>query len=647
MPKFRHRPFRSYFYGKKSILLFFEDSSSTRIIPQFLVPLLESCREFSPLSDHAVRYWQKAHWGQRISLISDCLQLLVSRKMPMPFQMNFGPALIESVLEIFKKEDFLVSLEEFLSGEDIGKSLPSPKDSTVPSKISTIGVITCGRPRQLMRCVSSYSENAFDFSRSIEFAIVDDTSRPMEKSFFEQLGTIEKKFGCKILYAGRKEKEDFSRQLASFGIPLDVLKFSLFGMQDGRITVGGNRNSLLLHSVGELAFSVDDDTCGELFEPPGLKNGVLVHEGKDPQRIRNFPSREDALRHARKLHEDIFRPHENLLGKTVRQGISSLKEKEALVMADVDDAFCQEIMAGRAKSLISVSGLIGDAGTADPSFNFFLEGESRENIVESPEAFNAALHNREIMKFVERTTIRKPSHFMGALYGLDNTGVLPPFLPVFRDEDTVFFLLFKFLYKSACFAYIPRLLLHAPIDEAKVDEPDGRVGNYKREYVDVETIPDRGLTQSDLFIGLFMNSRFDIFEMDPASGVPCFGQLILKTMDQPDNEFQNLLKDFYIRKNSSDINAFGELLEKHDSRPRFWAEKIREQIEALKKAMENPRSIFHPFFVSEFGDQGAADYMRQMLRKYGELLIWWPQIISAARQLKERGVRLARPLEKL
>jgi len=137
--------------------------------------------------------------------------------------------------------------------------------------IGWIGIPTRNRPAMLSRAVASYVENTKCVGRDIRFVVSDDSdSEQLRKDNVRQLCSIKATYGVDIVYAGWQEKREFANAMwLSGALPRDVIEFALFGIAGLNTSPGACSNGLLLHTVGDMLLSVDDDTICRVAAVPG------------------------------------------------------------------------------------------------------------------------------------------------------------------------------------------------------------------------------------------------------------------------------------------------------------------------------------------------------------------------------------------
>ena len=93
------------------------------------------------------------------------------------------------------------------------------------------------------------------------------------------LRSLKQRYGVRIAYAGLEEKTAFAKKLSEVGdIPLEeIVSWACLGDdQYGQRTYGANRNTLLLHTVGECILTSDDDVICQVAVSPGFKQGLAL-----------------------------------------------------------------------------------------------------------------------------------------------------------------------------------------------------------------------------------------------------------------------------------------------------------------------------------------------------------------------------------
>ena len=87
------------------------------------------------------------------------------------------------------------------------------------------------------------------------------------------------------------------------------------------------------------------------------------------------------------------------------------------------------------------------------------------------------------------------------------------------------------------------------------------------------------------------------------------------------------------------------LLKNRRGMPPFWAQDVKKYIAVLEHSLKNKDHALPEAFLRKHGDARQAwELARGIVLQFGQLLRQWPDITEAARMLRERDIRLARPV---
>ncbi len=578
------------------------------------------------IEDHVRAAWADTKGTGKILLIIDALQFLLTMNEPIPLGRHLAVNSLRRVLGVFLQKGFFIEKQEFLLG---GASETSAEPGEA-GKITTVGFVTCDRVPNLIRAVSSYIENAKNHGRAVEFAIFDDSQN---RQALEALRGLKKKYDVPLLYAGKEEKEQFIHQVQAKGIPRDILEFCLFGLEGASPTMGANRNAFLLHTVGELTFSADDDTVCQIFKSPSFRTGVRI--GGDPGSIKDiwcFQTPEQALKAVLPENVDFLALHEEALAPSMRSFLKQLtsnKRDQKIETASMGAGFFESINSGKAKTIVSATGLIGDSGAADPTFLFYLSTESRNCMLKSEQIFSSAFESRQMIRVRDRLTFFQSQVMVSMFFGLNHLDILPPFFPVFRSEDSLFGGLIDNCVPDACFAHLPWVVLHLP---------EKRSGYFELEGNQHEVKP------SDLIIAAADELLLKETLIKTDARLRTLGACLKNLGDFPEKEFLTYLKRVKIQRIAGSLAGMTSLLNKYPDSPVYWKKSVQHRLEKYRSLLENPDEGIPPMMLEKWGKEESLKVSRRLVSLYGELLVWWPEIEKATRELKKKGIRVAQPV---
>ena len=94
------------------------------------------------------------------------------------------------------------------------------------------------------------------------------------------------------------------------------------------------------------------------------------------------------------------------------------------------------------------------------------------------------------------------------------------------------------------------------------------------------------------------------------------------------------------RAKSATIAALEENLAEHDHRPSYWAADVRRYLDTLRDALATDAYFIPGDLPPTRSDDESLDVTRRLVRRFGDVLIWWPAMVTRARTLRVDG-RLA------
>lgn len=582
---------------------------SAQFLAADMAVLLKKCRTFRTLEAHA-------------EIVATVLELSPNKIEGVYLksaEMQFSE-LIERGLLISERE-----LYERCRQAEQSQSIPPP--------ISKIGVVTRDRPDSLRRCLESYVENAQTYGREIDFVVADDSEVADTRSHTrEMLREMAQRYGVSISYAGQEEKRRYAANLIAGGdLPPEVVEFGLFDAEAYGYTPGANRNSLLLEMAGDVFFSTDDDTLCRFAVSRGVEDEddfETVHtDSTDPTSVWLFPDRETAIRESSFVNEDFLSHHEQLLGKQVASCVVA-HGVDVLNLEGLNPSDLATIQAGTARVLVTLNGVLGDSGLRTPIAFRLLNRESRQRLMQTESHYQACRFSREALRVVENASVSRRTWFLSAALAFDNRRLLPPFLPVARGEDGVFADTLRVCFEDGFLADLPRAVLHLP-PEARFHLPE-----------EVWELASR------LPMGTLMSACVGSFQAwrgltDGEEKLRALGQHLVDIGSMGLVDFEEFAKMHLWQIHSSYVSKAEEELQDYEGLPDLWLEDIQKYLDSIREAIRKP-----DYIVPSDGRPGLSSKETklaslQLLKRFGELLIAWPDVMAKARQLRERGERLA------
>ena len=509
-----------------------------------------------------------------------------------------------------------------------------------PAEIRSIVIPTCNRVSVLRRGLASYIESGKQHGRENNYVVSDDSRSPQARAGCKQmLGELGREYGVEILYAGLEEKLRYARRLMDEGAaPPGVIKFALFDSEKlGLSTLGANRNALLLHTVGDLILTVDDDTVCSLTPSPEFSRAmrIMSHRNFSTYNVEStwvYPDQETLFKSISFTREDLLAIHEELLGRDLQDVVKSAGTESTIDFSLMDPRSTQRLEAIRGKITATATGLVGDSTWPSPFVYFLLTGESRRRFTRSEEGYRAALLSREILRVTDRVTIADGTDATpGATFGLDNRELLPPFIPVGVAEDLVFW---RTLFKTCDESYIallPHALLHLPVPQRRHRLNDLMKGTSGIEFYVV-------------LLALMNFAGRECTSTGREDGMKEMGSYLEKIGSLPRRDFDELVHANALRETELLVSHLDGLLATSGEMPDYWITDIKQVIQSMRESFKRAEVSVPLDLLRAGGLDEAREMTQRLVFKFGQLLRWWPQIVETARKLKREEYSLARPI---
>ena len=607
--------------GKEQVLVRSNQTGQTRLISPSLSQLLFSCGHFDSLDGHATRHCREVqqrnieHLANRHSTIGRLLRWVVTRTTGASVELPIRKAELDSVvreLVAFAEDGFLISDTDIRTY--FGKLRDQEKAS--PARITSVGIPTRNRTDSLHRCLASYITNNQRFGREVRYLVADNSEHPgTQQRNAEAIETLRQCYDVGIDYTNRTQRAEYADVLAqAAGIPTSVTRFALLG--DARCThsYGACRNALLLHTVGLVSLQVDDDTICDVFVSPSLQSGLSL-ASRNLSEFWFFNDSREATAFASGKEEDFLGIHERLLGKTLGQCAASLEVDTHLHVENISSEFLQRMHGGEAKVAVSFGGTVGDTGMQSYLARLFFKGDSHKRLTASLEDYRRNLKTRQILKIPASPTIATGGSCMTINIGLDHRSLLPPFMPVMRNEDGVFGSLLHSCFQQSYRGYLPYGIAHCPPEARSHQSGSG-----------LEHVAD--FRVNDLLQGLLFSQGAQLFPKDSARNLRATGHFLESIGSMPLSVFEDLVRMQCCTMLNMQIAQAERRLEEEHKAPPYWTQDMQTYIGALQQA-----AIGTGFYLPSDLDGNAQDRMalfQDLVRLFGTLCVYWPDIVQAA-----------------
>ncbi|MFO0761341.1 MAG: hypothetical protein U0359_32990 [Byssovorax sp.] len=563
--------------------------------------LLSACRAPLPLAAHAAR-------------IAAALR---------PGGAPVGPVL--AALEALAAEGLLVSdtaIVRMLRQSAVARPTPPP--------IATLAIPTENRIESLVASLASYIEDSVIHRHPMDYLVVDSTADPdIERRTRAAVEALRARTGAPVSYAGRPEKERYAEALAAeAGVAPALIEFALFNPDRVGFAAGSNRNAILLHTAGDLCAMADDDTSCPIAPVPSIAPGLAITSQQEPSELW-FPQPGEPVMPPLPAEPVGFAAaHASLLGKDV--GTLAIEHPGGLDPSRAAGMFFRRLMSGGGRVLTTQTGGAGDSGTGSMWHTLMLAGPSRERLHASEAAYRHAFVSRIVVRAAVRPSIGDGLFCMTMGIGVDNRDLTPPEMPICRNGDGIYGVLIRLCFHDAYIGFLPWVVRHAP--------PTARSSPFEELWSSLRRTP-----ANDMICHLLLGSRLEADKLSPRENLRTLGAILQRWASQPHADFEEIVRMHVLRARAHDLVTLDEILRRYGRKPDYWARDIDRTAEALRNAITSPALAWPSDLVEQFGEERGRALFQTYVRKLGELLQAWPDLVEAAKRLRQKGVRLVNP----
>ncbi len=544
------------------------------------------------------------------------------------------PAAIESRLADAAAAGVLVARRDLADRCRRALAADATSEAGAGPPITTVGILTCDRVEALGRGLASYMDNCRAHGRAVEFVVSDDSRSPRARAeYLDVLRSLKTRYGARVSYAGAPEKDACVRRLVDKGgVPEDVARFA-FGQGVPGPTIGGNTNALFLHAAGEVFFETDDDTvCRVAPHPARASGGLGLCGSRDPSEYWFFPDRAAAEAHTPRETRDVLALHEELLGRRVAdiaRGVADLHVDGA------DSAVVERLERGGGVVRATFHGLLGDCAWGAP-FGFWrapmgyllMPDASHRRLVGSEASYRETCASREMARVVPRPTLSDDTFGMSTFMAVDNRVVLPPRVPLGRAHDVIFTSMVWMCVPGSFIGHLPWTLLHAPAE-------------MRRFWPGEIFRSASGFDSGKLILACLHGWDGARVAGDERQRQRALGGHLREIGELRLADFEHYVLEQHVRATRGFAAAAEAALDAHESEPAFWADDVRRYLDLLAQALTRPDYLTPLDLLDGRSPEDARALSRELVRQFGELLCWWPDMVDLARAWRADGHPLA------
>jgi hypothetical protein len=421
---------------------------------------------------------------------------------------------------------------------------------------------------------------------------------------------LSNRFGVAIEHLGWDESATLRGELCGQGVdPLD-LEFAFQRL--GHFAAGANRNLLLLWTAGERILTLDDDVVCDVWSLPHTSDALVFSGHADPRHGEFFRTRADVLAAIAPVEADLIAAHEKILGAT----LSSVVERAPrLELGEACQHLVDLLRDNTPASVVRLTfaGIAGDAGVYCPYRMLFRRAPVTKRLSEDASAYQVAMSSREGLRIAHSYTVTHDVACMAACVGMDNSALLPPFMPMGRNEDGVFGATVSLMDDRAVSAHVPFGVIH----------DSGRPADYGQVRM-----PSASETRlSDVLLAFYSRSAPALTPRGaPSSRLHTLGSCLSAVANLDIREFRISTTRMLLEERSRDLKSGNE-----EPSGEHWRTARDAYRRTLADAVIDPE-----FFVAsecmESSLQEGFDATQRFVARFGKLLSAWPVMWDAARR---------------
>lgn len=509
----------------------------------------------------------------------------------------------ERTYQVLIERGYIMSAPDWLSK----LKKPSHRHISSQSSVEHVGIVTKDRPPLLQRCLRRLVRDVNVSGRACSICVYDDSDNKASLDVVKAEHSEQSSAKVAIGYFGLQEKRACLRRLADYSaVPPDVLSYGLGPQPSTLAAFGENLNWLLLNSHGSLILSIDDDVLPRPAATARCSGGLRLSSEPYEREIELYPDRTSAIDSISQAQTDILTAHDQLLGRSVYDCVTALVPVD---LSRVSSAFATALMADSGNVAATMPGIAGDAGMSRNWCS--MPPRFRKQWAAATEQNPALLESHEVVASVCSLTISDRPSFMNYACGLDNRRVLPPFLPAGRGSDGLFALTLRRCFPNAYIGHLPTVVVHDP-----------PCRNWKASAHIAPRL-------SDILMMAVNSTATDITAGTPEENLVVLGQQLKTIASLSDETFEEWLRVKYAGYLLQQIVRL-ESLSIHDSAEhltvgRYCQSVITDlRLEAVRLEDVSATDLRYNRTAEE-----ALVATKITIRRFGELLMWWPKLIRA------------------
>lgn len=518
---------------------------------------------------------------------------------------NFYQALLS--LQDLQKKGLLISQTDFLN--KVAK-----KDTEFNSpKISTLAWITRDRPESITKSLKSFVENTLESYPNLEYLVFDDSTLKNYYTNKQNIELINQKYKTNIKLIGRIERIVFLNRLIKKlenKVPNHVIEYGLMGLSEIDHRTGANRNTFQLFTTGKFSLLTDDDIFCNISKNGNDQHLVITSNASSADASTEFFINQKELNVKVAFnYNDPLILHQKLLGQSINRLIENYKRQISLNM--ISPKFIYDNLNSEKKVRVTMMGAAGDSGAGSPISKIFMQGNKLIPLISDSDNFLSKMYSRTVLQSHNSLTVGVPQFLIGMNLGFDNTELLPPFHPHFRNSDGIFASVLRKCFTNSYIGHLPYAISHIPPESRSVDDSDLNST--------MPRIPD---------VLRFSIDEFSNKSVTAEESLKSLGSYLRDIAKRPNNNMNEYLRLIHTEQIRNKINNIESLLREYSHINKQWSEIVEQRLEVLYTNLQNGKSSIQFKEIEGLSEQDQLCIIRKVFRNFGDLLHFWPDIYT-------------------
>ena len=520
---------------------------------------------------------------------------------------NFNRAL--STTKELWKLGLLIRQSDFLD------ALAKKKAETDILSINALSWISRNRTESLRHSIESFLKCLEREHRQYDYLVFDDSTPKNYTENKHNIHLLNEKYLTKIRLVGEIDKKLFLGRLIKKlkgKVPEHVVKYGMFGLRGIKHRTGANRNAFLLFTTGKLSLLIDDDIFCQFSKNGNDEKLTLTSDATFSDVSSKWFS--DTAELTGKVKFDRYDPtiiHEKLLGLSVGRLVQ--KYGNQIELNGITPKFALENLTSDKRVRVTMMGVAGDSGAGSPISKIFLSCDKLIPLITDPASFMSKMYSRMVLQSYKSFTIGPPNFLLGMNLGIDNTEILPPFHPNFRNSDGIFASVLNKCFRNCFIGHLPFAISHIPPDIRQVDPSELTTTSVR--------IPDMLRYSID---------EYKIISESIQNGLRSLGIYLREISEKSNEGLRQYLNFANTNMKSAMICRLELLLKHHGYINKKWASIAEQRIETLYKSIQNQGLWVQFKEITHLPNQEQIEVIRRVYGNFGDLLFYWPEIYECA-----------------